>query len=90
MDRIEHRSRTILHTALRRLPRRRALPALPELREALITPPAEAEAPFREDLVARLRAEVEAGTYQPDPRQVAEAMLRRGFADELALLPFSH
>lgn len=91
MDRIEHGSRTILHAALRRMSQRKA-PSLPEMKEALGVGPAENAEPqeFRSDLVARLRTEVEAGTYRPDPRQVAQAMLKRGFADELALLPFSH
>ena len=31
---------------------------------------------LRAELVARLRAEVESGTYRPDPRDVAEALLR--------------
>lgn len=91
MDRIEHGSRTILHAALRRMGQRKA-PSLPQLKEALGVAAAEKAEPqeFRGDLVARLRSEVEAGTYRPDPRQVAQAMLKRGFEDELALSPFSH
>lgn len=30
----------------------------------------------REDLVARLRKEIKDGTYEPDPKQIAEGILR--------------
>lgn len=33
----------------------------------------------RNELIARLRAEVEAGTYHPDAREVARAIIAHGF-----------
>jgi hypothetical protein len=36
--------------------------------------PAPAEQPIRHDLVARLRQQIAAGTYNPDPMQIAQAM----------------
>ena len=90
MDRIEHGSRTILHAALRRMSQRKA-PSLPEMKEALGVGPAENAEPqeFRSDLVARLRSEVEAGTYRPDPYQVAEAMLGHRHGKELGISALS-
>jgi anti-sigma28 factor (negative regulator of flagellin synthesis) len=37
----------------------------------------------REDLVERLRAEVEAGTYRPSAEDVVDAMCRRAAADRI-------
>ena len=91
MDRVEHGSRTILHTALRRLPRRRSLAGLSELRAGLGGSPSCNWEPseVRRDLVARLRSEVEAGTYRPDPYQVAEAMLGHRHGKELGISALS-
>jgi anti-sigma28 factor (negative regulator of flagellin synthesis) len=36
--------------------------------------PAPAEQPIRHDLVERLRQQIAAGTYNPDPMQIAQAM----------------
>ncbi len=38
--------------------------------------------PEREELVAQLKARIEAGEYNPTGEEIAEAMLRRAVADE--------
>ncbi|MFP6664535.1 MAG: flagellar biosynthesis anti-sigma factor FlgM [Deltaproteobacteria bacterium] len=43
-------------------------------RETPALPPT-VEAPIRHELVARLRQQIQAGTYAPDPMQIAQAML---------------
>lgn len=37
--------------------------------------------PDREDRIAELKAEIEAGTYRPSAEQIVEAMVRRTIAD---------
>lgn len=37
--------------------------------------------PDREDRIAELKAEIEAGTYRPSAEQIVEAMIRRAIAD---------
>lgn len=39
--------------------------------------------PDREDLVERLRAQVEAGTYRPPADEIVDAMVRRARADRV-------
>jgi anti-sigma28 factor (negative regulator of flagellin synthesis) len=39
--------------------------------------------PDREDRIAELRAEIEAGTYRPKAEQIVEAMIRRTIADRV-------
>lgn len=41
------------------------------------------EMPDREELVARLKARIEAGEYDPSGDDIAEAMLRRAVVDSL-------
>jgi len=38
--------------------------------------------PEREELVAQLKARIEAGEYNPTGEEIADAMLRRAIADE--------
>jgi hypothetical protein len=40
--------------------------------------------PDREDMIAELRARVEAGLYNPSGDEIAEAMIRRAIADSIA------
>ena len=42
------------------------------------------EMPDREEVVASLKARVEAGTYRPDAMDIADAMIRRAIADSLS------
>lgn len=37
--------------------------------------------PDREDRIAELKAEIDAGTYRPSAEQIVEAMIRRTIAD---------
>lgn len=39
--------------------------------------------PDREDRIAELKAEIEAGTYRPAAEQIVEAMIRRTIADRV-------
>lgn len=39
--------------------------------------------PDREDMIARLRAAIEAGEYNPTANEIAEAMIRRAIADRI-------
>ena len=39
--------------------------------------------PDREDLIADLKARIEAGTYNPTGDQIADAMIRRSIADSI-------
>ena len=41
------------------------------------------EMPDREDRIAELKAEIEAGTYRPQAEQIVEAMIRRNIADRV-------
>lgn len=43
-----------------------------------------ANMPEREDLVAELKAKIEAGEYNPTGEEIADAMLRRAIADEFS------
>lgn len=42
-----------------------------------------ADMPDRDDLVAELRARVEAGEYNPTGEEIADAMVRRAIADQV-------
>jgi negative regulator of flagellin synthesis FlgM len=42
-----------------------------------------ADMPDRDDLVAELRARVEAGDYNPTGEEIADAMVRRAIADQV-------
>ncbi|MCW5941125.1 MAG: flagellar biosynthesis anti-sigma factor FlgM [Fimbriimonadaceae bacterium] len=44
-----------------------------------------ANMPEREELVAELKARIEAGTYNPTGEEIADAMIRRAIADEYSL-----
>ncbi len=39
--------------------------------------------PDREEMVAELKAKVEAGEYNPTGEEIADAMVRRSFADRI-------
>lgn len=41
------------------------------------------EMPDREDLIADLKARIEAGTYQPAAEDIVDAMIRRAKADRI-------
>lgn len=41
------------------------------------------EMPDREDVIAELKARIEAGTYNPTGDEIAEAMIRRAIADRV-------
>jgi negative regulator of flagellin synthesis FlgM len=41
------------------------------------------EMPDREDMIADLKARIEAGTYNPSGDEIAEAMIRRAIADKV-------
>lgn len=40
--------------------------------------------PDREDMIAELKARIEAGTYNPTGEEIADAMIRRAVADRLS------
>jgi negative regulator of flagellin synthesis FlgM len=42
-----------------------------------------ADMPDRDDLVAELKARVEAGEYNPTGEEIADAMVRRAIADQV-------
>lgn len=42
-----------------------------------------ADMPDRDDLVAELKARVEAGDYNPTGEEIADAMVRRAIADQV-------
>ena len=42
------------------------------------------ELPDRDDIVAELKAQIEAGAYKPKGEEIAEAMIRRAIADRAA------
>jgi negative regulator of flagellin synthesis FlgM len=42
-----------------------------------------ADMPDRDDLVAELKARVEAGEYNPSGEEIADAMVRRAVADQV-------
>ena len=42
-----------------------------------------ADMPDRDDLVAELKARVEAGEYNPSGEEIADAMVRRAIADQV-------
>ena len=42
------------------------------------------EMPDREEMIAELKARIEAGTYNPTGDEIADAMIRRSVADRLS------
>jgi len=42
------------------------------------------EMPDREEMIAELKARIEAGTYKPTGDEIADAMIRRSVADRLS------
>jgi negative regulator of flagellin synthesis FlgM len=39
--------------------------------------------PDREDMIAEIKAKIEAGDYQPSSDEIADAMIRRSIADHI-------